>query len=131
MPSATITVEISPGELIDKITILEIKAERILDAAKLSNVESELGVLKAAREASIEASRELDDLTAGLKSVNERLWEIEDQIRDCERAKDFGTRFIALARSVYITNDERSTIKRQINETLDSSIVEEKSYAPY
>jgi len=126
-----ILVEIAPGELIDKITILEIKRERIADADKLKNVRIELDVLAAARDAAMAASAELADLTAQLKQVNEALWEIEDGIRDCERGRDFGAKFIELARSVYHSNDRRAALKRQINELLGSKLIEEKSYAAY
>ncbi|HET6283173.1 MAG TPA: DUF6165 family protein [Polyangia bacterium] len=127
----TITIEIGPGELIDKITILEIKSAHIAPGAKLSNVRTELGVLVAARDAGILPSAELDVLTADLKTINETLWRIEDEIRDCERATDFGPRFIALARAVYRTNDRRAAVKRRINDLLDAHIIEEKSYAQY
>ena len=129
--SATITVEVAPGELIDKITILEIKLERMNDEAKLANVRVECDTLIAARDAVVPASAELDALTAELKAINESLWEIEDDIRDCERGKDFGPRFVELARSVYFTNDRRSDVKRKINALLGSRLVEEKSYAAY
>jgi post-segregation antitoxin (ccd killing protein) len=126
-----ILVEIAPGELVDRMTILVIKTERITDAAKLANVRIELETLQRARDAGVPASDELDRLTAELKAVNESLWEIEDDIRDCERAQDFGPRFIELARAVYVTNDQRAALKRQINDLLGSRIVEEKSYASY
>ncbi|MBF0093523.1 MAG: hypothetical protein HQL33_13020 [Alphaproteobacteria bacterium] len=131
MADATITVEVSPGELIDKITILEIKAERIADPAKVRNVRIELDTLTQARDRAVTGSGELETLTADLKGVNVVLWEIEDEIRDCERAGNFGTRFIELARAVYHTNDRRSALKRRINDLLGSRIVEEKSYAAY
>ncbi len=127
----SIVVEIAAGELIDKITILEIKTERITDAAKLKNVRSELETLEQVRRVSVPNSPELTEATNELKTVNEALWEIEDAIRDCERAGDFGPRFIELARSVYRTNDRRAALKRQINELLGSRLVEEKSYAGY
>src|SRR4051794_35806105 len=102
MPSAdAILVEIAPGELIDKITILQIKEEQIRDAAKLANVRTELGILSAARDKTILPSQAMDALTAQLKQVNQALWDIEDEIRLCEKAKDFGPKFIELARSVY------------------------------
>jgi post-segregation antitoxin (ccd killing protein) len=126
-----VLVEIAPGELIDKITILEIKSERISDPAKLANVRVELDVLEAARDAAMPGSSALDELTAQLKAVNAALWDIEDGIRDCERAKEFGTQFIELARSVYHSNDRRAALKRQVNELLGSKLVEEKSYAAY
>jgi len=131
MQAKPILVEIAPGELIDKITILEIKSERIADAGKLKNVRVELQVLEAARDAAMAATAELADLTAQLKQVNEALWEIEDAIRDCERGQDFGPKFIELARSVYHSNDRRAALKRQINELLGSKLIEEKSYAAY
>ena len=129
--SGTVTIEIAPGELIDKITILEIKTERIADPAKLANVRIELDTLAKSRDAALAPSETLIDLTAALKTVNEALWEIEDDIRDCERTNDFGPKFIELARSVYITNDKRAALKRDINAHLGSELVEEKSYQPY
>lgn len=129
--AAQIMIEVAPGELIDKITILEIKLENMTDAAKLANVRHELDVLAAARDAAISASDDLAYLTGELKRVNLSLWQIEDDIRDCERANDFGETFIDLARAVYKTNDLRAALKRKINELLDSPIFEEKSYAPY
>ncbi|MDA0240606.1 MAG: DUF6165 family protein [Proteobacteria bacterium] len=131
MPTKSVSIEISPGELIDKITILMIKSERVEDPAKLENVRTELALLDDARGQQITASPALEALEGELKSINEALWEIEDDIRDCERAKEFGDRFIELARAVYKTNDERSRIKRSINELLGSSIMEEKSYQSY
>lgn len=126
-----ILVEISAGELIDKITILEIKTERLTDAAQLANVRAELEVLTGARDGGVATSDLLVALTAELKGVNSALWQIEDDIRDCERRKDFGDRFVQLARAVYHRNDERARLKRAINESLGSRIVEEKSYQPY
>ena len=128
---ATLSIEISPGELIDKITILEIKLDRMSDAAKLANVKAEWDLLTASRDEAIEASDELQRLSQGLKEVNEGLWVIEDDIRQCEREQDFGEKFIELARSVYINNDDRARLKREINELLGSRLVEEKSYAAY
>jgi hypothetical protein len=123
-----INVEISPGELIDKITILEIKRERITQAAKLENVLNELAMLKASRDRAITPTDELDGLTAQLRGVNEALWQVEDELRQSESASDFGPRFTELARSVYQLNDRRASIKRKINETLGSRLMEEKSY---
>ena len=131
MQAKPILVEIAPGELIDKITILQIKSERIVAADKLKNVRVELEVLAAARDAAMPATAELADLTAQLKQINEALWDIEDAIRDCEREQDFGPKFIELARSVYHSNDRRAALKRQINELLGSKLIEEKSYAAY
>ena len=129
--TTSISVEIAPGELIDKITILAIKLDRMTDEAKLANVRIEHETLCVARDAAIEPSAEMDRLTAALKAVNEDLWGIEDDIRDCERAKDFGDTFVKLARAVYVTNDKRAALKREINELLGSRLVEEKSYAAY
>ena len=129
--SVEVSVEVSPGELIDKITILEIKLERIEGKDKLKNVKLEWETLTRARDEAIEATPELEKLTADLKKSNERLWEIEDDIRDCERDKDFGDRFVELARGVYVKNDQRSRLKREINELLGSRLIEEKSYAAY
>jgi hypothetical protein len=128
---STVAVEISPGEVIDKITILQIKLERISDEQKLHNVRVELAVLSAALQRQVPSSPELDSLTTRLKQVNMRLWEIEDEIRLCERDKDFGERFVELARSVYKTNDRRAALKRQVNELLGSTLVEEKDYEDY
>jgi hypothetical protein len=126
-----ILVLTAPGELVDKITILEIKTERIQDAGKLKNVRLELETLAAARDQSLAPSPELAALTAELKRMNAALWDIEDQIRDCERRQDFGPEFIRLARSVYHSNDRRAAVKREINELLGSALIEEKSYAAY
>jgi len=131
----TIQVPVSWGELIDKIAILEIKSERISDAAKLVNVRTELAALAGVRDANLPSDKkalaDLATLTADIKKVNEALWEIEDDIRDCERDKDFGPRFVELARSVYKTNDRRAALKRDINTLLGSELVEEKSYQSY
>ncbi len=126
-----ILVEIAPGELIDKITILEIKAERIADAGKRANVLVELATLSDARAAAIAPDGEIDRLATELKAVNEALWEIEDDIRDCDRDGDFGPRFVELARAVYRTNDRRAELRRAINLRLESRLVEEKSYNQY
>ena len=127
----TIRVEVAPGELIDKITILEIKAERISDEARRQNVELELRCLSTARRETITVSQPLEQLTDQLKRVNEALWEIEDKIRRCEQRKDFGPEFIELARSVYHSNDQRADLKRQINHLLGSQLIEEKEYVRY
>ncbi len=131
MAPTTVTIEIAPGELIDKITILEIKLDRIKDADKVKNVRVEYDSLTGARDRFVPPSAELDRLTSELKAVNVKLWQIEDDIRDCERSKDFGQTFIDLARAVYFSNDERSAVKRRINELLGSHLIEEKSYAAY
>ena len=127
----SIKIDAAPGELIDKITILEIKAERIDDERKRANVTHELATLSNARELAIETSDQIRELSGLLKAVNEKLWEIEDEIRLCEREEDFGEKFVELARSVYRFNDERAEIKREINTMLGARIVEEKSYADY
>lgn len=126
-----IPVEISPGELIDKLTILEIKAEKISHAGKLQNIRYELDLLNGTRRRHIAADPEVASLEAELKAVNRALWSIEDDIRDCERNKDFGEAFVALARSVYTMNDRRAALKRAINGHCGSAIVEEKSYSQY
>jgi peptidoglycan hydrolase CwlO-like protein len=126
-----IRIPISPGELLDKITILQIKAERINDPAKVANVKTELDMLSKVWNKAVEVDAEISALTAELKSVNEVLWEIEDDIRDQERNKQFGERFIELARAVYVTNDERANAKKKVNLHLNSTIVEEKSYQDY
>ncbi len=126
-----VNIEVAPGELIDKITILQIKSERIEDPAKLQHVHAELASLSAARDRVIVPSDELLALTAELKSVNEALWVIEDDIRACDRNNDFGPRFVALAQSVYRSNDRRAALKRRINLLLKAEVVEEKSYAPH
>ena len=122
---------VSPGELLDKITILEIKSERIADPQKNANVRTELNMLNAIWVQGVPAEVDLSAQRAALKAVNEQLWEIEDDIRDEERAKRFERRFVELARSVYVTNDERARIKKEINLALGSVIVEEKSYSDY
>ena len=126
-----ILVPISPGELLDKITILRIKAARISDAAKVANVTHELALLEKTWRDSGAAAADLAAEEAALTRVNEKLWVIEDEIRDEERARRFGEKFIELARAVYVTNDERAAIKKRINSALGSSIVEEKSYKAY
>jgi len=126
-----IKVAIAPGELIDKMTILEIKLNRISDKVKLENINNEYDTLQITYRQSIPVSKELYRLTSDLKTVNEKLWDIEDDIRDCERRKDFSQEFIDLARSVYINNDVRAELKREINILLHSNIIEEKSYTEY
>jgi hypothetical protein len=129
--SRPVLVEVSPGELLDKITILRIKSERIADPTKLANVHAELVSLEAVRGESLVSSPRLDELTAELKAVNERLWRIEDEIRLCERACEFGPDFVELARSVYRTNDRRTALKRAINDLLSARVLEEKAYPKY
>jgi Family of unknown function (DUF6165) len=126
-----IKVPISPGELLDKITILRIKSQRMSDPAKLTNVRLELRALEQTWGASAYAKIDVAADVAALLAVNERLWVIEDEIRDKERAQAFDAEFIQLARAVYFENDERAAIKRRVNTVLGSAIVEEKSYSNY
>ena len=124
-------VPISPGELIDKITILEIKSQRMRDAVKLANVRTELALLMDTWQASPWSAADIAAEWADLRAVNEKLWVVEDEIRDKERDARFDQGFIELARAVYVTNDERAAIKKRINTRLGSTLVEEKSYADY
>ncbi len=121
-------IEISNGEIIDKLTIIQIKLERISDESKLVNLRREFDVLKSAAAEILDMN---DPLYAALYKVNCDLWEIEDNIRDLERRKDFGDAFIHTARSVYFKNDKRSEIKREINSKTSSGLIEEKSYEKY
>ena len=127
----SIEAPIATGELIDKITILEIKVARFADAAKTANAKAELTLLRQRRAASLPSDLALDALAARLKAVNERIWDLEDTIRECERQQDFGPGFVTAARSIYRVNDERASIKREINVATGSTLVEEKSYANY
>lgn len=128
MPILRIDAPISIGDLIDKITILEIKCERIAEHEKSANVGKELTLLRAIKgEAGLDGP-EVDGFARELRAVNAALWDIEDEIRELEARQDFGARFVELARAVYSNNDERSRIKQQINTTFGSDIVEEKSY---
>lgn len=129
--AGSILVEVGAGELIDKITILKIKLSRIKTPDKLHNIKHELEVLTKACNQHLKPTKELDHLEDELRQVNEALWVIEDDIRACEAQKDFGPKFIELARSVYIQNDKRAAIKKSINELYGSSIVEEKSYTDF
>jgi hypothetical protein len=126
-----IKVPVSPGELLDKITILRIKSARMRDAGKLANVRTELEALERIWSASPYAAVDVASEVSALLAVNERLWAIEDDIRDKERAQSFDGEFVRLARAVYIENDERAAIKRRLNVKLGSSLIEEKSYADY
>ena len=126
-----ILVPVSFGELLDKIAILQIKSERMTDPAKLANVRNELSALEKTWMAHPAAGNDVAKLRADLKAVNERLWVIEDDIRNEERAQRFGDEFIRLARAVYFENDERARIKKDINLALGSAYVEEKSYEDY
>ena len=124
-------VPISPGELIDKITILEIKSQRMSDPAKLHNVRTELALLTDTWRASPFSATDIGAEWSALREVNTKLWDIEDRIRDRERDGAFDDVFVELARAVYVTNDERAAVKKRINTKLGSTLVEEKSYADY
>ena len=126
-----ILVPVSPGELLDKITILEIKSERMSDPAKVANVRTELALLQETWAKAVQEDAVVRRLHDALKEINEALWEIEDDVRDKERVKEFDQRFVELARSVYFTNDRRSEVKKQLNLHLGSRINEEKSYQDY
>jgi hypothetical protein len=124
-----IEVPVSPGELIDKITILKIKSERIKDPEKLDHVRTELAMLEDSQSDSLVNSEELTKLMTDLKKVNEALWQVEDELRRCESREDFGPGFIELARSVFRHNDTRSALKGKINQLLNSPIAEQKEYS--
>ena len=124
-------VPVSYGELLDKIAILQIKSERMADPAKLANVRNELSALERTWMAHPAAGQDIAELRARLKAVNERLWAIEDDIRVKEKAQAFDDEFVRLARSVYVENDERARVKKEINLALGSAYVEEKSYEDY
>jgi len=126
-----VNTQISVGEWVDKLTILEIKLAEILESEKLANVRREYETLLAAAPAELLLRAEIADARARLKAVNAELWRIEDEIRVKERASDFSDEFIALARAVYVTNDKRAALKREINRLTSSELVEEKSYANY
>ena len=126
-----IQVPVSYGELIDKLTILEIKSARISDPAKLANVRKELELLDGTWQRDPAAATDISDLWAQLRTVNERLWVVEDDLRILEKAQRFDAEFVRLARSVYFENDERARVKREINLRLGSTLVEEKSYQDY
>lgn len=124
-------IPVSWGELFDKLTILQIKQQRVKDSGKLKNIRRELGELSRVRDAHVLENQQLTRLVDSLRSTNEALWEIEDDIRACEKAGDFGSQFVELARSVYKTNDSRAELKYRINILLDSDLLEEKSYESY
>ena len=126
-----IEIPVSPGELLDKISILEIKQSRLKSDEQLTHVQHELDMLNRVRSENLETKSPLTTLMEELKRINLELWEIEDDIRLREREEDFGETFVALARAVYIKNDARSAVKRRINDLLESPIVEEKSYTEY
>ena len=121
-------IEVSNGELLDKLSILEIKREKIMDPQKLININSEYTLLKPLAESLLQS---IKTLYASLLEINLSLWEIEDIIRNFEQKQDFGQEFIKTARSVYVLNDERARIKKEINSITNSGVIEEKSYAGY
>jgi hypothetical protein len=127
----SIETPIATGELIDKITILEIKVAHFTDPAKTANAQAELALLCQRRDAALPPSAALTELAARLKAVNQRIWDLEDAIREHERRQQFGAEFVAVARSIYRTNDERAAVKREINLALGSTLIEEKSYSAY
>jgi len=127
----SIKIDVSPGELIDKITILQIKADKIRDISKLENVNKELELLTKSLYQSVKMTNELTLIMDELQQVNETLWVIEDKIRLQEASRKFDTDFIDLARSVYKENDKRANLKRKINNALGSGLIEEKSYSAY
>ena len=126
-----VEIPVSHGELLDKITILEIKSENFTDPGKLANVGKELELLESIWQASPASTQDLAGARARLKAVNEKLWKIEDRIRLREKAENFDQEFIELARAVYHNNDDRAAIKREINLNLGSELMEEKSYQDY
>lgn len=129
--SLSVRIPISPGELLDKITILEIKAKRIGDGVKLKNVRIELAALTKVQTQAFRLSAKAKQVVKNLKAANTTLWTTEDAIRDCERRGTFGPTFIRLARAIYRTNDRRAELKRELNLLLGSEFQEEKSYKPY
>lgn len=131
MATNLILIPVAPGELIDKITILKIKSERMGDPDKLANVRREPEILSKEQQRHIASSPPIIEMQARLENVNGRIWDLEDIVRDCERNKNFGELFLKTARAIYRTNDERAAIKMEINLYLGSQIVEQKSYADY
>ena len=126
-----ILIEISAGELLDKISILEIKLEKIKDKNNWEEIDKEYKILKGAQKSHIENTNKVKELFKQIKDVNVNLWNIEDKLRICEKNKDFGKNFTELARGVYINNDKRSKIKLEINKILGSNIKEIKQYVSY
>jgi hypothetical protein len=127
----TITVEVSYGEMLDKISILEIKLEKVTDAGQRENIAREHAILSEARDQGLAGGPDFSAVYQSLKDINLQLWEVEDDIRDCERRQAFGDEFVALARSVYRMNDRRAALKRELNDLLGSPLVEEKLYRDY
>ena len=129
--STKVLSEISPGELLDKISILEIKLEKIKDKNSQEKIKIEYKILKKIQNSSIEMSDKIKDLYRSVSDVNIKLWDIEDKLRICEQNKDFGKNFIELARGVYFNNDKRAKLKNEINQILKSNIREIKQYVDY
>ena len=129
--STRVLSEISPGELLDKISILEIKLEKVKDKDRQKKIKNEYDILKKVQNSSIKMSDKIKDLYRSVSNVNIKLWDIEDKIRICEQNKDFGKNFIELARGVYFNNDKRAKLKNEINEILKSNIREIKQYVDY
>ena len=129
--STRVLSEISPGDLLDKISILEIKLEKVKDKDRQKKIKNEYDILKKVQNSSIEMSDKIKDLYRSVSNVNIKLWDIEDKIRICEQNKDFGKNFIELARGVYFNNDKRAELKNEINEILKSNIREIKQYENY
>jgi adenine C2-methylase RlmN of 23S rRNA A2503 and tRNA A37 len=129
--STRVLSEISPGELLDKISILEIKLEKVKDKDRQKKIKNEYDILKKVQNSSIEMSDKIKDLHRSVSNVNIKLWDIEDKIRICEQNKDFGKNFIELARGVYFNNDKRAKLKNEINEILKSNIREIKQFVDY
>ena len=129
--STRVLSEISPGELLDKISILEIKLEKVKDKDRQKRIKTEYDILKKVQNSSIEMSDKIKDLYRSVSNVNIKLWDIEDKIRICEQNKDFGKNFIELARGVYFNNDNRAKLKNEINEILKSNIREIKQFVDY
>jgi len=129
--SKKILSEISAGELLDKISILEIRIEKVKDKSDLEEINKEYKILKESQKLAINFTDEIQKLFQEIKQINQKLWNIEDKIRSCEKEKDFGQKFIDLARSVYFNNDKRAKIKSEINKLLGSNIKEIKQYSNY
>jgi len=129
--STRVLSEISPGDLLDKISILEIKLEKVKDKDRQKKIKNEYDILKKVQNSSIEMSDKIKDLYRSVSNVNIKLWDIEDKIRICEQNKDFGKNFIELARGVYFNNDKRAKLKNEINEILKSNIREIKQFVDY
>jgi len=129
--STRVLSEISPGDLLDKISILEIKLEKVKDKDRQKRIKNEYDILKKVQNSSIEMSDKIKDLYRSVGNVNIKLWDIEDKIRICEQNKDFGKNFIELARGVYFNNDKRAELKNEINEILKSNIREIKQFVDY